>query len=290
MPGFPKDRPPANHRALERWILDKSHEDGIAVDRARRALSFMVVSAVLARLIDDGGHPLFVLKGGVAMELRFGIRARASKDYDAVYRAELATLEGALEQARHHRVGEFEIAATAPEPIGPTGALRIRLRLTYRKAPWSTIALEVSPVEGGSGHPASIDYRKPVPDLSVFGLEPGVDVPCLPVRYQIAQKLHACTELTTNKENDRFRDLIDLLLLEELVADDAWSGVRAACVEVFELRRKHAWPPSVTVFPGWPDAYTELASQTRFPISDVNEAAAGVAAFVERIESAAPVG
>ena len=100
MPGFPRDRPPANHRALERWILDKSHEDGIAVGRARRALSFMVVSAVLARLIDDGGHPLFVLKGGVAMELRFGIRARASKDYDAVYRAELATLEGALEQAR----------------------------------------------------------------------------------------------------------------------------------------------------------------------------------------------
>ena len=52
MPGFPKDRPPANHRALERWITDKSREDGIAVDRARRALSFMVVSAVLSTLID----------------------------------------------------------------------------------------------------------------------------------------------------------------------------------------------------------------------------------------------
>lgn len=58
MLGFPKDRPPANHRALERWILDTSREDGIAVDRARRALSFMVVSAVLARLIDEQGHPL----------------------------------------------------------------------------------------------------------------------------------------------------------------------------------------------------------------------------------------
>lgn len=288
MPGFPKDRPPANHRALERWIVDKSREDGIAVDRARRALSFMVVSAVLSRLIDEQGHPLFVLKGGVAMELRFGTRARASRDDDAVFRAELATLEDVLELARHHRVGGFAITATKPEPIGPTGAVRVTLRLTYRNAPWATIPLEVSPAEGGSGHPTTIDYRRPAPDLSVFGLEPQGDVPCLPVRYQIAQKLHACTEVTTNKENDRFRDLIDLLLLEELVVDEAWPDVRVACVEVFALRGKHAWPPAVTVFPGWPEPYADLAEATAFPIRAVADAAAAVAMLVDRIDGAAP--
>ena len=286
MPGFPKDRPPANHRALERWVTDKSREDGVAVDRARRALSFMVVSAVLSKLIDAQGQPLFILKGGVAMELRFGIRARASRDVDAVFRAELARLEETLEQAQHHRVGGFAISATKPAPIGPTGAVRVTLRLTYRNAPWATIPLEVSAVEGGSGHPAAIDYRRPAPDLSVFGLEPQGDVPCLPVRYQIAQKLHACTERTTNRENDRFRDLIDLLLLEELVPDDGWPDVRAACVEVFALRARHTWPPAVTVFPGWPDAYADLAAATAFPIRAVAEAAAAVARLVDRIEGA----
>ena len=165
--------------------------------------------------------------------------------------------------------------------------MRVTLRLTYLNAPWATIPLEVSPVEGRSGDPAAIDYRRPAPDLSVFGLEPQGDVPCLPVRYQIAQKLHACTEATTNKENDRFRDLIDLLLLEELVGEDGWPDVRAACLEVFALRRKHAWPPAVTVFPGWPVAYADLAEVTAFPIRAVADAAAAVARLVDRIAGAA---
>jgi len=38
-------------------------------------------------------------------------------------------------------------------------------------------------------------------------------VPCVAVRWQIAQKLHACTETFEVGENDRFRDLIDLPLL-----------------------------------------------------------------------------
>jgi hypothetical protein len=148
----------------------------------------------------------------------------------------------------------------------------------------------VSPAEGRSGAPAEIDFRGPVPDLSVFGLDPQADIPCLPVRYQIAQKLHACTEPTTHRENDRFRDLIDLVLLAELVEDDAWPAVRAACLEVFALRARHPWPPRVAVLPGWPDPYAIMAGQTRFPIEDVYEAAAEVAALVERIDVAAVAG
>jgi hypothetical protein len=53
----------------------------------------MVVSAALSHLVDETGVPLFILKGGVAMELRFGLRARASKDYDTAFRQELARLE-----------------------------------------------------------------------------------------------------------------------------------------------------------------------------------------------------
>ena len=69
-----------------------------------------------------------------------------------------------------------------------------------------------------------------------------------PSGYQIGQKLHACTEVTLHKENDRFRNLIDLLLLGKLEDDGAWARTRAACEEVFGLRRKQSWPPAVTVF------------------------------------------
>jgi hypothetical protein len=37
------------------------------------------------------------------------------------------------------------------------------------------------------------------------------------VRYQIAQKLHAVTERPSGRENARYWDLIDLLLLRGLV-------------------------------------------------------------------------
>ena len=105
-----------------------------------------------------------------------------------------------------------------------------------------------------------------------------------PVRYQIAQKLHACTEPPADgRRNDRFRDLIDLLLLEELVEDSDWDGLRAACEEIFELRNMHKRPPVVTIFDGWSDTYPALAAEVAFPISDANDAAWRVQQLIQRI-------
>jgi len=87
-------------------------------------------------------------------------------------------------------------------------------------------------------------------------------VPWVAVRWQIVQKLHACTETFEVGENDRFRDLIDLPLLGDLVADGQWTEVRAACVEVFARRAKHVWPPAVTVNPPWEAGYA-LSPRTR---------------------------
>ena len=98
------------------------------------------------------------------------------------------------------------------------------------------------------------------------------------------QKLHACTETPADgRTNDRFRDLIDLLLLGELVEDGDWPRLREACEEIFDLRAMHAWPPEVTVFDGWAGAYPALASEVDFPISDVHEAASAVQQLVRRI-------
>lgn len=285
MRGFPKATPPASSRILDRWVGDKARADGVAVDRARRSLSFMVVSATLSHLVDEAGVPLFILKGGVAMELRFGLRARASKDYDTAFRQELDRLEAVLDAAPRHPVGKFVVSAGPASPIGRTGAFQILLTIRYGTQPWGKVTLEVSAIEGGSGRGEEIDYQKPSPEFSMFGIgEIQADVPCLSVRYQIAQKLHACTEVLGNKENGRFQDLLDLLLLEDLVADDGWGDLREACQEVFTLRGKHSWPPDVTVFPGWPLPYADLAVRAEFPILDVNVAAGAVRALIQRIE------
>jgi hypothetical protein len=123
----------------------------------------------------------------------------------------------------------------------------------------------------------------------VFGLPDGPRVPLFPLPYQVAQKLHACTEVREDRDNDRFRDLIDLLLLEEVLADADLPAVRLACEEVFRLRDRHAWPPAIHIYPLWTEGYRSLALGMDFPVLEVSDAKVRVDAFVARI-AAAPAG
>ncbi|MEI7742872.1 MAG: nucleotidyl transferase AbiEii/AbiGii toxin family protein [Chloroflexota bacterium] len=289
MPGFPKEKPPANRVALERWITQKADEEGIAATRLRRALSFMVLSAVLTRFTDEEGAPLFLLKGGVAMELRVGARARASRDFDTAFRDDMSRLEEILAAASVHEHGIFRLTAGSASPIGPTGAVRIPVRIALAHYDWGTVDLEVSPAEGGSRAATGIEYAEPAPALSVFGLPDGARVPLFPLPYQVAQKLHACTEVREDRDNDRFRDLIDLLLLEEILAEPDLPAVRLACEEVFRLRGRHAWPPEIRLYPLWADGYRNLALGMGFPVAEVSDATVAVSDFVARI-AAAPSG
>jgi hypothetical protein len=122
MPGFPKSRPPANAKALETWISQKAREDGVAVNRLRRGISFMVISAVLGRLVDDQGLPLFLLKGGVAMELRVGLQARASRDYDTAFRQAIDRVTHVLAEAESYSSGDFRVTPGKAVPIGKRSA------------------------------------------------------------------------------------------------------------------------------------------------------------------------
>lgn len=282
MSNFPKAKRPASAKILDSWIRDRARAEGLVAERIRLGIGYMVVSAVLARMRAEDDTPLFVLKGGVAMQLRFQRRARSSADIDMIFRRDLALLEPTLAEAPRYPVGHFTVRAVGkPHLLGPTGTVRQPLQVLYSRTPWSRIYLEASPPEGASAEMERLEILPPSPDLTVFGLDPVEPVPCMSVAYQIAQKLHACTELKPDEENHRFTDLLDLQLLEELVDD--WPAVRAACEEVFGLRQKQSWPPAITVFPSWPAAYAASAVENQFPVSDVDEAAAKVTAMIARI-------
>lgn len=81
-------RPPHNVQTLQRWVSQHSRDEGIAVMRLQRWISYMVVAAALDRVHDERDEPLFAAKGGIAMELRLRLRARATQDFDVpgVYR------------------------------------------------------------------------------------------------------------------------------------------------------------------------------------------------------------
>lgn len=70
--------------------------------------------------------------------------------------------------------GDFRLTAGAATPIGPTGAVRIPVRISFARFDWGSIALKVSTAEGGSEAAAAIEYASPAPALSLFGLPDGV--------------------------------------------------------------------------------------------------------------------
>jgi hypothetical protein len=55
--------------------------------------------------------------------------------------------------------------------------------------------------------------------------------------------------------NHRARDLIDILLVHRLLEKSELVKVRQAYAEIFRLRNKHPWPPSITVLPERPQLY-----------------------------------
>jgi hypothetical protein len=242
----------------------------------------MVVAAMLdkARHAEDG-EPLFLVKGGVAMELRVDTGARATKDLDTAFRESMEVVADHLDPALRAGHGDFTATRTELEPVRDTGAVRCDIKLAYRGRPVVTVQMEVAAVEGGMG--SEVDHV-PAKSLDHVGLTGPETVPCISVRWQTAQKLHACTETLDDRENDRFRDLLDLQLLADLISDDEWADVRAACIEVFDGRAKHAWPPGVTVYESWEAGYRSLAGETGYAVTDLYEAADAVRRMIAVID------
>lgn len=281
----PKRKAPFNTNVIQKVVDAHSRETGIAPKRLSRWIQFMVVLAALERLRNDENKPLFVLKGGVAMELRLGLEARATKDLDTVFRESMDEMLGRLDEALQAGFGDFTFERSEAEKVGETNSQRVDVKLSYRGRRWGTVPLEIAPTEGDSLEDVDNVHAIGIDD---FGLDGPKEIPCLTVRYQIAQKLHACTEPPPEDrdENLRFHDLIDLLLLKDLIPDGGLEDVRVACLDTFTVRAKHAWPPEVVVYPSWPEAYERLAVEQDFPITEGEEAAAQVRGLIAAIDAA----
>jgi hypothetical protein len=275
---------PGDVSHLQRLIGDHAADRRMPQARLQRWLNAMIVTAVLDRVRDEDGEPIFLLKGGVAMELRLQLRARATSDYDAAFRARNEEVIDRLDEALAQPWNNFDLTRDAPEVIANTEAVQIRLRLSYKRRSWGSVYLQMAPVEGKMG--------RELDRIEAMSLDP-LQVPlpeaahCVSLRYQVAQKLHACTEVfEAGRENDRFRDVMDILLLEDLLYDVGLDRVREACVDIFTVRDKHTWPPTVTVYDSWRGPFAELARENGFTPEDIDEAVKALTALIAAIEAA----
>lgn len=283
MSGFPKQKRPHNMRVLQGWIREYADQQQMAESRVRRAVSFMLVALPLEHSLDGEGKPLFAVKGGVSMELRLGLRARTTKDLDAVFRGAFEDWLAALDDALADDIEEFSFSREEPEAIRDSKSFRVNIIIDFKGKRWGKVQFEVAPVEVGSV--LDVDQVDPF-DIGQFGLRAPGQISVVGLPYLIAQKLHACTEIFEGEENARVHDLMDLLLARDLLAPEDLRRVREACVAIFDNRQKQTWPPQLTVYPSWAETYARLVAEEGFPVGDVEEAAATVGEFIAEIDAA----
>lgn len=277
----PRSQPTRVSR-LEQILSSYAQATGVAPNRVRRWVTMMVMIGALDREQVDPDEPLFLVKGGVAMELRLRASARATRDLDMVFLGEADQLLATLDSALSEPYSLFSFERGPAEQIGTTGSQRFDVKVAFNGRSWATVRLEISAPEGRSADEAQLLEAISIDDFGLVGPE---QVRCMSIRYQIAQKLHACTEVfATGRENDRFRDLIDLLLLRAL--DPDLAGIRHACVDIFGTRGKQPWPPALITPASWPAPYARLAADLEFAIDDVDEAARLVTEFIAEIDRA----
>ncbi|MDR0435460.1 MAG: nucleotidyl transferase AbiEii/AbiGii toxin family protein [Propionibacteriaceae bacterium] len=259
-----------------------------------------VVIAALQRAQADDQQPLFLVKGGLYLELQLGVKARTTKDVDTLFRGTAKEFEDAVDQVLVEPWGPFTLQRTRLERVVKAPRLikpyRFDVTLVVRGKTWRRVQVEVSFPEGGI---CSQTVPLPAPPVSYFGLDTPDQIVAIAMDYQVAQKMHAASDpdIPPDIINDRVRDIVDLVLIKRhFYRDDPIpASLRTACLDVFNARAEEAvavdkpprgWPPLFASNSAWEKAYPKLAAEVGLTLA-LEEAIAFVQEWVAQIDQAA---
>ena len=277
--------PPPNLNSLTARIRNAATADS----RVSRRLELIVADTTVGQMLPPG-----VVKGGAAMQIRLGdAESRATRDLDAARAADLS-LDSYLEQLDERLAAGWagftgtvrDSEGPSPVDVPPDYVMRpFLIRLSYRGSFWFNIRFELGRDEVGSTAVPDLRMSASITDLFArVGLPAPDQIPLLPVDHQMAQKLHACTWLDRNGENDRAHDLVDLqILVREEAPDPARVGATAR--RLFESRRAQSWPPTVSAHSQWDTLYA-AAAEALDVIATVEEAVDWANSLIARIDVA----
>lgn len=295
-----KDRAPSSVNILNQWVHQAARLLGVGdPGRLSWQIASTIVVAALQRASDPELGTLFLLKGGAFLERRLSLTARATKDIDAMFRGEIDDFVEKLDEAIREPWGPFTLRRTEIETI-EAPARRVKPRrfnviVEIKGRTFRRIQVEVGFADGGT-KPTEEHIR--ADDFGFFGLESPDEIATISLAYQVAQKLHACTDPhdPPHTKNDRVRDVVDLLLMRQQLFDEKipLTGVRVAAVGVFEGRAaeatlagysERAWPPVVVSNEIWIADYQKVADETGVELS-LDEAISEVNIWIDQIAAA----
>jgi hypothetical protein len=153
---------------LAKYVLAYARASNLAEGRVRSWISYMITAGMLERAT-TAGQLSFVIKGGVALELRLRNRARATKDLDVALHhtdADLAvTLERALTSEPYQG---FSFRSKRPPLVLDNGVVNMEFAASYRGGAWASISIDVARSESGEH---GIEWLPAIPLTDTFALQ-----------------------------------------------------------------------------------------------------------------------
>lgn len=278
----PYATPQAFRNSLEARLRNAAHERGTDLQRLQRRVAF---ERLLARLFLEDDAP-WLLKGGYALELRLGDRARSTLDLDISVPDpdRLALLAPERERASRVQLAFERLQEVAAQDLGdgfrfavgylkeehtgaPGGGMRCSVDARLAGSTFARFHLDV-----GLGDPV-LDEAEWVEasQLLAFADIPAARVALYPMAQQFAEKAHAYTFPWQDRDNTRVKDLVDMVLLLESGAL-APSRVRRAVEATFAARGTHPLPEHLPAPPtGWTQDYAALARDLALPAVTLGE-------------------
>ena len=228
--------------ALEARLKDEQ-SDGVGLSRLRKRIVFERLLARLLVVAPDG----WLLKGGFALELRLGGRARTTKDVDIDWSVgegeatELLLDAAALEM---DDMFSFDVQRAATDDDLAGGGQRWTVRAELAGRDFERVAIDV-----GFGKPPVVEPAMlTASGLLEFAEIPAIAVPALAVEQHLAEKLHAYSRLYAGgQSSSRVKDLVDIVVIARTTTVDG-DRLRRAVAAIFERRDSHE-PPAALASP-----------------------------------------
>lgn len=247
--------------ALERRLRDESVATGIRLDRFRRQV---MVECFLAR-VETADPGRWVLKGAVALEVRLGPGARATRDVDLGLRSDVTgdgfdalvdRLVGilAIETDDFFVFRVRDVRRLAIASFGDVARARIAVQLAGRE--FGGFQVDIA----GRAHELYDTERLVMPGhLRFAGIDPP-DIEVVVLDRHIAEKFAGMTKQFGDRENTRVRDLVDVVLLHEHGLVEP-TKVAPAVQRVWAERGEEV-PSRLPPFPpAWPDRYARMVGE-----------------------------
>lgn len=245
--------------ALEARLLEHSRRTRLSLVRLRKSVVF---SRLLARLLAVAPDR-WVLKGGLAMDYRFGSRMRTTRDMDLARSGDEEAATEDLIAAQAVELGDyftFEIDRTGQlDEMAGARATRYHVRCLLAGRLFEDAVIDVGFDLPTGWDPDLVEG----PDLLGFADIDPVEAPTLPLELQIAEKVHAYTRNygESGAPSTRVKDLIDFVLIGTSATLDATTLDRAL-KDTFEHRGKPEVPKSLPKPPAqWAQPYGVLARE-----------------------------